>query len=147
MAYSITEACTGCTACARICPVGAIHGERKSLHVVDVKTCIECGACGRVCNFKAVLEPSGHLAQGLKKEEWLKPVWNYALCVECNICVQACPNSVIAHAGANSTVKGAQPNQPVLANAKTCIGCSFCARDCPTEAIVMQVQRTFMREL
>jgi NADH:ubiquinone oxidoreductase subunit F (NADH-binding)/(2Fe-2S) ferredoxin/Pyruvate/2-oxoacid:ferredoxin oxidoreductase delta subunit len=53
--YSITEGvCTGCTVCARNCPVSAISGERRQLHVIDPDICISCGICAQVCNFNAV---------------------------------------------------------------------------------------------
>ncbi len=53
--YRILEKeCTGCTACARKCPVGCISGERKKLHVIDPEKCIKCGICMQTCKFSAI---------------------------------------------------------------------------------------------
>jgi NADH:ubiquinone oxidoreductase subunit F (NADH-binding)/(2Fe-2S) ferredoxin/Pyruvate/2-oxoacid:ferredoxin oxidoreductase delta subunit len=54
----IPEICTGCTVCARNCPVEAIHGERRAAHFIDADTCIRCGICMQVCNFNAVMKIS-----------------------------------------------------------------------------------------
>ncbi len=48
------ERCRGCTLCSKVCPVGAISGERKQPHVIDALKCIKCGACIEKCAFKAI---------------------------------------------------------------------------------------------
>jgi len=51
----LPDSCTGCTVCARNCPVNAITGERKQPHFIDPDTCIRCGICMQVCNFNAIV--------------------------------------------------------------------------------------------
>ncbi|MDR0974414.1 MAG: NADH-quinone oxidoreductase subunit NuoF [Ruminococcus sp.] len=52
----VPEKCKGCTACARVCPVGAISGEVKKAHVIDQTKCIKCGACIEKCKFGAIIK-------------------------------------------------------------------------------------------
>ena len=56
LSYFITNDCKGCTACKRACPVDAISGDVKAVHVIDLDKCIKCGACISKCKFNAIIK-------------------------------------------------------------------------------------------
>lgn len=45
----ILEDCIGCLICKKVCPVDAIYGESKQIHVVDPDRCIGCTLCADRC--------------------------------------------------------------------------------------------------
>lgn len=72
--------CSGCTACATVCPHGAIRMEPDSLGfkypVVDTDRCTDCGLCIKTCAFNSdydkhenLVTPQAYGARHKKVEE------------------------------------------------------------------------------
>ena len=59
--YIDPEKCRACGVCFRRCPVEAISGGKKMIHIIDQVKCIKCGTCFEVCppRFGAVQKISG----------------------------------------------------------------------------------------
>ncbi|MBM2825611.1 MAG: dehydrogenase (quinone) [Dehalococcoidales bacterium] len=59
--YILPDKCEGCMICKRNCPVDAIAGDRRLIHVINQEKCIKCGTCLDMCpeRFKAVVKVSG----------------------------------------------------------------------------------------
>jgi len=52
----VPDDCTGCGICLKNCPVDAISGERKELHIIDQDKCTKCGICFEKCPFTAIVK-------------------------------------------------------------------------------------------
>ena len=53
--YSIiSEKCTGCGMCIKVCPTQATSGAKKKAHSIDNNKCTRCGACIESCKFDAI---------------------------------------------------------------------------------------------
>ena len=48
------EKCKGCGKCRKNCPMEAITGGPKQVHVIDPEKCVNCGACVTNCPFGAI---------------------------------------------------------------------------------------------
>jgi NADH-quinone oxidoreductase subunit F len=54
IAYTITDACIGCTLCAQTCPTGAIPFTPHERHVIDDAACVRCDMCRGDCPTGAI---------------------------------------------------------------------------------------------
>jgi len=133
MSMTIGEACTGCTACVRACPVDAIRGERGKRHLIDPMKCIECGACGRVCPASAVTDGDGLAVERLMpRSAWAKPVFDLSRCISCAACEEKCPVGCIT---LSEGKPGGLEAWPSLSAPEACVSCGYCAFYCPMACI------------
>jgi len=67
--YIVPDKCKACMICLRKCPVEAITGGKKEVHVIDQDKCDRCGVCLSVCpeRFSAVECVPGRLNNGGEK--------------------------------------------------------------------------------
>ena len=98
----VGEDCTGCGACALVCPTGEIEGTRtpgqysiwnRTFHqppfAVAVSRCIGCGVCEEVCPLaipRVVAYRTGRFVSRIAAH----------VCVGCGLCAGACPAGAIA---------------------------------------------------
>ncbi|MBD3789336.1 MAG: 4Fe-4S binding protein [Campylobacterales bacterium] len=81
----VTEACTNCQICYRICPTGALSSDHKfSLIHFDTMLCVKCHLCHDACEPDAI-----KLQNGFEIKEFFEPTqrtlatFNVKRCIEC----------------------------------------------------------------
>jgi NADH-quinone oxidoreductase subunit F len=52
--FILGDKCSGCGLCVASCVTGAISGEKKSAHLIDISKCVRCAKCLTVCNQGAI---------------------------------------------------------------------------------------------
>jgi Pyruvate/2-oxoacid:ferredoxin oxidoreductase delta subunit len=65
------------------------------------------------------------------------PVFDYDICMACNICADLCPITCIEML--KMGIGSLRKVYPVLSSPDTCTGCSICKNACPVEAITMEL--------
>jgi len=134
MSFHINDRCTGCSACMRVCPTGAIHGARDDLHTIDPNRCIECGACGITCPDEAVLDHHGALFSLQDATGHTVARVDLAACTGCNWCVSTCLWSALSTA----FVHGAEGMVSVVTvHPQRCVACGSCELECTYGAIAV----------
>jgi NADH:ubiquinone oxidoreductase subunit F (NADH-binding)/(2Fe-2S) ferredoxin len=67
--YIDAETCKGCGACMRVCPAGAITGEKKKPHHINQELCIKCRSCFERCKFDSVKTGPASMREELLKKQ------------------------------------------------------------------------------
>lgn len=138
MSFKINDRCTGCSACAPVCPTGAIRGEHRGMHVIDPVRCIDCGACGVTCPDEAVLDHHGSVFSLCEAPARAYAWVDLAACTGCGWCSEVCPWDAVAPA----LVRAADGTLRVAAvHAERCVSCGACELECDRGAIAVLLPR------
>ncbi len=125
------QSCTGCSACEKRCPTGAISGDPKKVYFIEPSLCIDCGACGVICPDEAIMTNNGVITHVLKRAERPVAVVHPDNCNGCGVCIDVCPFECISPSPENNAVYLGR----VQVNEKTCVGCLLCEEVCGWDGI------------
>jgi len=140
--HYITERCTACTICERVCPTNAItSGE---IFFIDPDLCINCSVCGVYCPFDAIDDNNGVTVQRIKAKQIPKAVVHEDFCTGCEFCVDVCPFEALEMRPlSDDGHPQPQTNQVASVIAKNCVSCKLCEQVCIKDAIEVPRQHQF----
>jgi len=140
--HFITEACTSCSICERVCPTNAISaGER---YFIDPDLCINCSVCGVYCPFDAIDDSEEVLVQKIKPKQVPKALVHEELCTGCEFCVDVCPFEALEMKPLYESEYGLpQTSQIAYVIDKNCVSCKLCEQVCIKDAIEVPREHQF----
>jgi ferredoxin len=134
-AHFITDKCTACSICERVCPTNAITA--GELYFIDPDLCINCSVCGVYCPFDAIDDNRDELVQRIKVKQIPKALVHEELCTGCEFCVDVCPFEAIGMKGLVDGGGFGLPQTSTVAEVyeKNCVSCKLCEQVCIKDAI------------
>lgn len=133
--HFITDKCTACTICERVCPTNAITG--GEIFFIDPDLCINCSVCGVYCPFDAIDDNTQVTVQRIKAKQIPKAIVHEELCTGCEFCVDVCPFEalVMKPLEDDSTYGLPQTSTVAMVIDKNCVSCKLCEQVCIKDAI------------
>jgi ferredoxin len=131
--HFITDKCTSCTICERVCPTNAITGGER--FYIDPDLCINCSVCGVYCPFDAINNNREQLVAHIKPKQVPKALVHEELCTGCEFCVDVCPFDALYMQMCDDGF-----NRIAVVREKNCTSCKLCEQVCIKDAI--EIPRT-----
>jgi ferredoxin len=135
-AHFITDKCTACTICERVCPTNAISGGER--FYIDPDLCINCSVCGVYCPFDAINDNRETLVTHIKPKQVPKALVHEELCTGCEFCVDVCPFEAIHMELCDDGF-----NRIAIVTEKNCTSCKLCEQVCIKDAIEVPRNHSF----
>jgi len=134
--HFITDKCTACTICERVCPTNAISGGER--FYIDPDLCINCSVCGVYCPFDAINDNREELVTHIKPKQVPKALVHEELCTGCEFCVDVCPFDAIHMQLCDDGF-----NRIAVVTEKNCTSCKLCEQVCIKDAIEVPRRHSF----
>jgi ferredoxin len=141
--HFITDKCTACTICERVCPTNAITpGE---IFFIDPELCINCSVCGVYCPFDAITDDRQVTVQRVKAKQIPKARVHEELCTGCEFCVDVCPFEALVMKPLEDDSVYSLPQTSTVAMVidKNCVSCKLCEQVCIKDAVEVPREHQF----